>query len=65
MAKTLGAADANMLKYNQQALGDGGAAIAMYQAFDAGFKGKSKPGMEAMQAESARQQGIFNALMKN
>jgi hypothetical protein len=65
MAKTLGAADANMLKYNQQALGDGGAAIAMYQAFDAGFKGESKPGMEAMQAEYARQQGTFNALMEN
>lgn len=65
MAKTLGAADANMLKYNQQALGDGGAAVAMYQAFDAGFKSGNKPGMEAMQAEYARQEGTFNALMEN
>lgn len=65
MAKTLGAADANMLKYNQQALGDGGAAVAMYQAFGAGFESGSKPGMEAMQAEYARQEGTFNALMEN
>ena len=60
-----GTADTGILRENIQAQGDGGAAIAMYQAFDAGWKTKSAPGMEAMQAEYARQESTFNALMEN
>jgi len=65
MAKTLGAADGNILKQTQVAFGDGGAAVASYKAFDESFKSASAPGMKAMQAEYARQEGTFNALMEN
>ena len=61
-----GSADGNILKQTAQAEGgDGGAAIAMYQAFDAGFKGTSKPGMDFLGAQYAKQQGVFNNLMEN
>ncbi len=61
-----GSADGNILKQTAQAEGgDGGAAIAMYQAFDAGFKGASKPGMDFLGAQYAKQQGTFNNLMEN
>ena len=61
-----GSADGNILKQTEQAEGgDGGAAIAMYQAFDTSFKGASKPGMDFLGAQVAQQQGTFNSLMEN
>tara|TARA_R110002167_G_scaffold40588_3_gene124545 strand:+ start:1571 stop:3250 length:1680 start_codon:yes stop_codon:yes gene_type:complete len=61
-----GAADQGILKQTAQAEGgDGGAAIASYQAFNQGFAGASKPGMEAMAMEYQKQNATFDALMQN
>jgi len=60
-----GSADGNILKQTKVAFGDGGAAVASYKMFDESFKAASDPGMKAMQAEYARQENTFNALMEN
>jgi len=60
-----GSADGNILKQTQVAFGDGGAAVASYKAFDAGYKSTGKPGMDFLGAQVAQQQGTFNSLMEN
>ena len=60
-----GSADGNVLKQTKEAFGDGGAGIAMYKAFDAGYKSTGKPGMDFLGAQVVKQQETFNALMEN